>query len=332
MKQSTATRTTGGRVPESVLRQIVDLARLAPSIHNTQPWFWRVGPDSLELWADPTRTLPVADPVGRNLVISCGTALHHALVAARALGLETEVEHLPEEAEPDLMARVQLSPGLPDPQAEEHLASIRDRITDRRRFTSWPVPETRVTKLGKAAAHWGAEAVPITDPSLRLKLELLLERARLTQSHDAAYLNETGQWIDRSTTDGIPHEAIPSLRGRVGERPHRFDQDAFAERSTQVVESTDGLLVVATEEDNRLAWLCAGEALSALWLRATHEGLSVVPLSQVVEDPGTRRSLRELLPTRRTEPQVLARIGWQEISRSVLPRTPRRPLDDVIRP
>lgn len=78
--------------------------------------------------------------------------------------------------------------------------------------------------------------------------------------------------------------------------------------------------------------MCAGETLSALWLRATREGLSVVPLSQVVEVSSTRRSLSHELPEHRSEPQVVLRLGWQEISRSTLPRTPRRPLHDVLLP
>jgi hypothetical protein len=29
-------------------------------------------------------------------------------------------------------------------------------------------------------------------------------------------------------------------------------------------------------------------------------------------------------------PQLLLRVGWQEIARATLPRTPRRPLDEVL--
>ena len=30
----------------------LSLATRAPSVHNSQPWRWRVGPDSLHLYAD----------------------------------------------------------------------------------------------------------------------------------------------------------------------------------------------------------------------------------------------------------------------------------------
>jgi hypothetical protein len=315
---------------DKTLRAIVDLARLAPSIHNTQPWSWRIVGDVLELRVDRQRALPAIDPDGRNLVISCGTALHHAVVAADTRGLRASVDHLPDPRDRDLLGRISFTPVVPDPDAEQHLAAIRERVTDRRRFTSWPVPDDRVRNLARAAGHWGAAAIPVVDVSMRFRLELLMERARLARVSDTSYLEETERWLDRSTADGIPRATIPSLTGRAGERAHRFAGDLVLSRSSQSVESTDGLIVIATSTDDEAAWLHAGETLSALWLQATVEGLSLVPLSQVVEDAATRRSLIEDMPTDHAWPQLLARIGWQEISRSTLERTPRRALEDVL--
>ncbi len=54
------------------LRRAAARATLAPSVHNTQPWRFDLGPTSLDLSADATRRLPVIDPDGRQLRISCG--------------------------------------------------------------------------------------------------------------------------------------------------------------------------------------------------------------------------------------------------------------------
>ncbi|HEX8385847.1 MAG TPA: nitroreductase family protein, partial [Rubricoccaceae bacterium] len=59
------------------LRFLVRYAVLAPSARNTQPWRFHVAGNTLELWADRTRGLPVVDPAGRELTISCGAALYH---------------------------------------------------------------------------------------------------------------------------------------------------------------------------------------------------------------------------------------------------------------
>jgi hypothetical protein len=96
------------------------------------------------------------------------------------------------------------------------------------------------------------------------------------------------------------------------------------------VDATDGVLAICTAHDTPLAWLDAGETLSALWLRATQAGFSVVPLSQVIEVEQTRSALINKVFFDMAQPQLLVRIGWQEVTRPPLPRTPRRTLADVL--
>lgn len=318
-----------------VLRRVVDHARRAPSIHNTQPWGWRLVDHGLELWADRSRMLEVTDPEGRNLVISCGTALQHAVVAAQALGLASRVEHLPDAGRPALLARLAFEPTPYREGDELHLRAIEERCTDRRRFTSWPVPEERVRDLAEAVRPWGADATPITDAAVRFRLELLVEDALREQLRDAAVLAEERDWVERGSrpdsTEGVPLGAVPALSGLSGERRSRFAAQVVGEPpSRRLGEATDGLLVISTREEGPTAWLHAGEALSALWLRATLGALSVVPLSQVIEVAATRRVIEELVLQGDGHAHILVRVGWQEIGRRNTFRTPRRPLDDVL--
>jgi len=73
------------RFPDTgTVRTVLALAARAPSVHNTQPWRWRVDAESLHLYADASRQLPNTDPDGRDLILSCGAALHHCVVALAA--------------------------------------------------------------------------------------------------------------------------------------------------------------------------------------------------------------------------------------------------------
>ena len=321
-----------GMLAPDQLRRIVDLARRAPSVHNTQPWAWQVRDGALELWADRERSLPVSDPLGRNLVISCGAALHYAWVAARAVGTEPSIAHLPAGPDSDFLARIELAPAHPPAEARMHLRLLSERRTDRRRFTSWPVPDENLHHLAEEGSRYGAAVLPILDPGVRAEVEELLEDARRRQVGDPRIADETEGWIDHSETDGIPTEVIPRQEGARGERATRFGPGLVPGTDEPMLRGTDGLLVVSTEDDGPLSWLLAGAALTALWLKATTDGLSVVPLSQVVEVERTRVALERLLPPPERVPQMLARVGWQEIGRDDLPRTPRRPLTDVLRP
>lgn len=82
-----------------------------------------------------------------------------------------------------------------------------------------------------------------------------------------------------------------------------------ADRVEPSLRSTDGVLVLATRADDPAAWLATGEALIALWLQATREGLSVVPLSAATDLPATRERVRAELPDPSYEPQLVVPGG-----------------------
>ena len=320
------------RTPTPALaRRVVELAGLAPSVHNTQPWRWRVIGDSvLELYADRSRQLPTSDPAGRNLALSCGAAIQHAVVAARGMSLNAEVELMPS-TDQDFLARIRLAAGAATQEDAEALTALERRSTDRRRFTSWPVPEGRLGLLAEVGAEWGAHVCPITDATDRFGIEQLVKRAMAAQEADQRFAEEQSEWIDRSTVDGMPaSSAAPASSGRPPTHATRFAAEVADDRSRDVIESSDGLIAICSAEDDQRSWLEAGQSLSALWLQATQEGLSVVPLSQVVEVDETRHALHHEFFGATMRPQILVRVGWQEMSRTKLAHTPRRPGAEII--
>ena len=80
------------------LRRAASRARMAPSIHNTQPWHMRLEGDALTLELDPARTLPVVDPALRQAWISCGCALFNARASLAGEDVGFRVLRFPEGA------------------------------------------------------------------------------------------------------------------------------------------------------------------------------------------------------------------------------------------
>jgi hypothetical protein len=325
------TGTAHGEVPATVARRIVHLAGRAPSVYNTQPWAWRLRPDGMDLYADHQRRLPVADPTGRELVLSCGAALHHAQVAARALGWEPTVRRFPDPSAPALLAEVRLAPALPPRSAAADIRAVHERSTDRRRFTSWPVPDERLERLAAEAREWDTDAMAVTDVTDRFRIDLLVGRAHQLQARDPDVLAEQQRWLDRPRGDGVPTSTVPDRPAPDVSHRSRFGVGSL-EDTGRDLEGTDGMIVLCADDDAPTAWLRAGEGLSALWLHAVRQGLSVVPLSQVVEVAETRAALRHEVFGGLVEPLLLLRVGWQAIGRSHLVPTPRRSLDDVLLP
>lgn len=318
-----------GTAPRAVIDRVADLARHAPSMHNTQPWAWVRTDSGLDLHADLLRRLPAEDPSGRNLTISCGAALHHVQYAARALGWETAVARLPLVADETLLARVAVGRSSTPAASADDVELLGRRCTDRRRFTAWPVPADGLAALSAVARAWGAQATPVLDVRLRFRLEVLANRAVADAALDRWRAREQDAWVGRRGADGIPLTALPAdpdpLRSRSRFRLGTLEDTRMA------IGAGDGMIALGGETDDVGGWLRTGEALSALWLEATRAGLSVVPLSQPVEIDATRREIARDVLGGAFEPHLLVRIGWQAIGRSEIPRTPRRPLADILR-
>ena len=324
-----------------LVHELIRSACSAPSVHNTQPWSWRVlDLTTIELYADRGRQLRATDPRGRDLTISCGAALHHLVVAAEAFGVAAEVVLVPAKQAEDLLARIHLTPGHTDGRAVEMLAALENRVSDRRGFSTWEVPSARVLNLCEAATRWGAHALPLTDPLVRHRTEALLEQARGIQAADPRITAEQRAWTDRldpGSVEGIhTTNAVPPRRPGTTHRPDRFDRPAASpsdtdENTAPEPEPTDCLVAICTERDDLRAWLQAGQAMSAVWLQATLGGLALTAESQVIEVESTRRLLQREVFSYTGRVQVLLRIGWPEATRPPLPRTPRRSLEDVLR-
>ncbi|MFC7545721.1 Acg family FMN-binding oxidoreductase [Plantactinospora sp. GCM10030261] len=301
----------------------------APSVFNTQPWRWRVAPDLLELRVAPDRGLPVTDPDGKLLTISCGAALHHARVALAAAGHRVEVARLPNPAVPRLLARLRLT-GSRTPTAADTalLAAVPRRRTDRRAFADTPVPAASLDRLRAAVEAEGVHLHVVRHDQMPM-LAVATAHAAATELADPAYRAELARWTHRPADerDGVPATvAVRPAPRRVPVRDHAvggapgLEVGAGFDRGASYV-------VLYGESDDRAGWLAGGEALSALLLTAVVEGLSAAPISDAVEVSWPRGLLRDLLAGT-GEPYLAVRIGVAVPGE--LPPVPRRGPDQVI--
>lgn len=298
----------------ATLRAAVALATHAPSVHNTQPWRWSIDGGSVHLHADRDRRLPATDPDGRDLLISCGAALHHLRVALAAAGWAAVVHRLPDPARPDQLAVVRTRPHQPGERDLALAAAIRRRRTDRRRMSDLPVPPDQVEALARLARHEGASGTVITDPAARFHLAGAIAQAAVVGSGDPVHTAETAPW---GGTGGPPAGQPRAVR-----RGTLTAGRSYGQRTEY--------LVVATPGDDTFARLRAGEAASAVLLGATDLGLATCPLSRPLEIADTRRVIRDDVLGGTAVPQLVVRLGWAPPGAAALPRAPRRDPDEVI--
>ena len=322
------------RLDRTTVRAAVAMANRAPSVHNSQPWRWRLGPSSVHLFADPDRALPATDPDGRGLRQSCGAALHHLRVALLAAGLGSDVHRLPDPAHPGHLAAVEVHPAEPTPEDLALATAIENRRSDRRMFSSWPVPQSLLDWLARAAAGQGARLDVLERASDRLAVARLAERAAVVQALAPDLSQETAEWTGRArgAGDGVPAANVPARPD--GTVPVRRFAAGEQEQIALGRYESDGtvLAVLTTPADDPVDQLRAGEALSAVLLTATRIGLATDPISQPFEVAETRAQLRDAVDLGPAHPQVLLRLGWAPVGEPAVPRTGRRPVEDTLDP
>ena len=321
---------TADRDATEVLAEAAAAAGLAPSIHNTQPWRWRVYPDRLDLYAERSRQLTATDPDGRMLIISCGAALHHARLALAAQGWQVTVSRLPEPTDTDLLARISLAGQVPvTPEAMRHYQTTRLRVTDRRPVTRETVPRAALDALVKAATDEGAQ-LHVLHPDQVDELAVAVAHAATVDAEDPAIQDELDRWTGGRRTEGtgIPDEAIP-------QRPPQTNVPGrnFARSGTLPIggehDKTAAYAILYGETDDPAGWLRGGEALSAVWLAAVELGIGVLPISEAVEMPASRQTLRRALSFFGW-PYLAMRLGIPDPDRPGPAHTPRLPAQQTV--
>ena len=318
----------------------VEHALRAPSVHNTQPWRWRIADDAVELHADWNRHLVATDPGRRDLVISCGAALHHLLVALAAQGVEVRVDRLPDPENSGHLATVVVQPDAGHPGDATLFRYISRRRTDRRRMSQRPVSTAHLRDLSERAERAGTRLIPVTGPDMRDRLTSALTAGAHRQEFSPGYATELELWTRRypAAHDGIPTTSIAPLPigGAAATPLRRFPHGQLPQPRSFPGEGSDDdaaeLLVIATSGDDVLDRLRAGEATSAVLLAATGLGLATTPLSQGFEIDETRRAIQTTVLHVPEHPQLLLRIGWPASTAAELAPTPRRDLRSVLLP
>ncbi|GAA2702870.1 Acg family FMN-binding oxidoreductase [Actinoplanes palleronii] len=311
---------------ESDLRRAAAAGIQAPSMHNTQPWIFRLRDGAIEVMADPARQLGVADQSGWALRLACGAATLNARLALAWAGTPADVLLLPDPAEPDLIARLTPARHRPPTYPERDLyAAIERRHSNRDPFWPDPVPaDVRVRLIDAARAEntWLDLLVGMT--ALTGFSEIAHSADRVLRRNDR-YQGELISWVDTEVaTDGVPAYA----GAVVGEHQDLIPQRAFSDRRRapgRDYEPEPLVGILGTAGDRRLDQVMAGQALQRVLLTVTDAGLAVSMISQPIEVPAARDQLRRSLG-RTGFPQIALRIGYGHPGQM----TPRRPVEEVL--
>jgi hypothetical protein len=327
---------TVAATPEEIARFVADAAVHAPSVHNTQPWRFHHGEHEISITANNERQLRVADPHGREMMISCGAALFNMRVALRYLGWVPKVRVLPDHDLPNLVAKVTWDQQVPPLDYEKELfEQVTRRRTHRGGFDPAPLPDELLATLPDQAAKEHATLSLLTQDRQRASaVAAVVEAGDYALRLDSERAKEEARWAPGPSShrqDGVPPTAYPaqpartepSFRDRDYAHGHGWGLPPGAEEP--VLRSAGVVALLTTTADHPADWIHAGQALQRVLLVASSYNVAAALHSQPLEIPLLRDFIRIHLSSD-AYPQMVLRLGaTSEKAVSV-----RRPVDEVL--
>ena len=146
----------GASFPDPVtLESVLDVAARAPSSGNLQPWRWQVDGKAVHLYADWGRQGGGSPADRRDVLLGCGAALDHCVVALSAAGWSPKVRRLPGGADNGHLAILEVVEQPPNPAHRELADAISRRRADRRPYPAREIPPATLELLHIRAARLG---------------------------------------------------------------------------------------------------------------------------------------------------------------------------------
>ena len=173
--------------------ELIQSAIKAPSGHNTQPWKFKVENNTITIYPDYERALPVVDSDNHAIFISLGCALENLVIAAQHSGFKTNITCYTEQAGNESIT-VQLTPS---PAGENGLLFdfIDIRQATRNPYNGKPIPGSEIEKLKATSVQEDVQTILITsEKDINSIIDLVKEGNRL-QFSNSSFITELIKWI-----------------------------------------------------------------------------------------------------------------------------------------
>jgi hypothetical protein len=321
-------------------KEILLLASLAPSGHNTQPWFVQyLEPYHWIIGNDRTKWLPAVDPTQRETILSIGSFIQNLEYAAGAFGYLCDWNLLATTNQDDRVMAVKLIKQTSKNAFDT--AKIKNRRTVRSDFLSDVLKPEDLKYLVNSEPEF-IHYLPNTSQESEFINEQTIEANRLQADRDPAQ-QELADWIRFSTKNaekyrdglttasmeiaGIPGWVVRNFYHTENVMKKDFREVGIDKVKKQVSESAGWILI--TSKDNSVATLLeTGRRMQRLFLKVREKSIAIHPMTQILEESSTRQTLNQAIGISENI-QFILRVGY--LKNYPEPVSLRRPVDWFVR-
>ncbi|MEW2353324.1 hypothetical protein [Spirillospora sp. NPDC029432] len=279
----------------------------APSAHNTQPWVLRYREETVEIGWDPARTLPAADPSGRDLRLALGAFVETCLIVCADAGLDVDFRHDPDAAGHRLGHLVAAEGPYTTPFTVQ---DVRARRSGRAGHEPGRLDDAVAARLEKLAAE---EEAGIRRLPCRDLIDLLYDADRHMFA-TPSIARELREWLrldpedPRYHQDGLTDRALDLtpfqarmlgrlLSPRAYPLLRRLGVPGVLAGASEDLLDYDGevVVLVARPGSTHTEQVDLGRVLMRQWLTLSTLGHTTHPLSQIIDAQRTKQRLARLL-------------------------------------
>lgn len=317
------------------ISHILGYGVLAPSTHNTQPWKLKIIDNAVEIHADFTKRIPVADPTARDLYISLGALTKNIELASAAFGIVTDLKICPNLKNNVHVATISFKniENLKNAPNTETLASITGR-QNYRGFFRPSINKSDVKKIVKPMSSTVKASVFYDKHSIIMLAELTAEGLKLGYSNPefrkeiSSYINHNlsrkrhglhGYSLRMSLPISI---AIPKIMKR-----RDISKKLAAKNFTSFISAP--VVMVLSSKDTEREWFETGRVLEEMLVKLTGEGLGSSIYAAAVEMGDLRPKVAKITKLQDSTylPQLVVCIGQPS---DTMPPSVRKKLSNVL--
>ncbi len=322
-------------------KEILLLASLAPSGHNTQPWFVKyIEPYHWIIGNDKSRWLPGVDPTQRETILSIGAFLQNLEYAANNMGYNCQFSILAGTNQDENIADVKLT------KATKIIRYDTDQIKQRRTVRSNYLNNVFKKEDNDYLLNGETDFIHYIPNNAKEHVwlnEQTIEANRIQAYRDDAQ-SELANWIRFSSKDaakymdgltlagmeieGIPGWYLRNFYGKNDVMKKSFREQSINKVVKEVSHASAGWLLITSKDNEVTTLLETGRRLQRLWLKVKEKNIAIHPMTQIIEEAATNQILNQSIGI--NEPvQFILRTGY--LKNYPNPVSLRRPVELFIR-
>jgi hypothetical protein len=317
-------------------KEILFLASLAPSGHNTQPWFVQyLEPYHWIIGNDKSKWLPAVDLTQRETILSIGAFIQNLEYAAGSFGYICDWT-LP--ATTNQSERV-MEVKLIKEQSKNafDIAKIKTRRTVRSDFLSDLLKKEDLKYLVNSEPEL-IHYLPTTSKESQFISEQTIEANRLQAYRNPAQ-QELADWVRFSNKDADRHRdglttAGMEIEGFSGWMVRNFyNKDNVMKNNFRAqgidqikkeVSASAGWILITSKGNSVATLLETGRRMQRLFLKVREKSIAIHPMTQISEESSTRQMLNQSIRISENI-QFILRVGY--VKDYPPPVSLRRPVD-----